>query len=152
MAVIHCALILFSLVAVPQDDHKKQVMDKIQELLNLVYKEYSRKQFDRCIRICRATLLIDPHYAVAKEVLEDAKKTKHRRLRHSNAVIEPALTRSVRESRPIRVGNRFETQPKNAYRSLQPTTHPRSSRNRHTLTRPCLPSMFSSPFLGALPN
>jgi type II secretory pathway component GspD/PulD (secretin) len=39
---------------------------------------FDQKRFDRCGKLCDEILLIDPHYTVAKELKEDAQKTRHK--------------------------------------------------------------------------
>jgi type II secretory pathway component GspD/PulD (secretin) len=57
---------------------KREVVRKIAHLLELAYMAFDQKRFDRCIKLCGEILLIDPHYNVAKELREDAEKTRHK--------------------------------------------------------------------------
>jgi tetratricopeptide (TPR) repeat protein len=57
---------------------KREITRKIAQLLDLCYMAFDQKRFDRCIRLCDEILLIDPHYVVARELREDAEKTRHK--------------------------------------------------------------------------
>ncbi len=57
---------------------RREVVRKIAHLLELAYMAFDQKRFDRCIKLCGEILLIDPHYNVAKELREDAEKTRHK--------------------------------------------------------------------------
>lgn len=57
---------------------KREVTRKIAHLLELAYMAFDQKRFDRCIKLCDEILLIDPHYTVARELKEDAQKTRHK--------------------------------------------------------------------------
>ncbi len=57
---------------------KREVTRKIAHLLELSYMAFDQKRFDRCIKLCDEILLIDPHYTVARELKEDAQKTRHK--------------------------------------------------------------------------
>jgi type II secretory pathway component GspD/PulD (secretin) len=58
--------------------HRREVVRKIAHLLELAYMAFDQKRFDRCIKLCEEILIIDPHYTVAKELREDAEKTRHK--------------------------------------------------------------------------
>lgn len=58
--------------------HRREVTRKIAHLLELAYMAFDQKKFDRCIKLCDEILLIDPHYTVAKELKEDAQRTRHK--------------------------------------------------------------------------
>lgn len=57
---------------------KREVTRKIAHLLELAYMAFDQKKFDRCIKLCEEILLIDSHYNVARELKEDAEKTRHK--------------------------------------------------------------------------
>jgi type II secretory pathway component GspD/PulD (secretin) len=57
---------------------KREVTRKIAHLLELAYMAFDQKKFDRCAKLCDEILIIDPHYLVAKELKEDALKTRHK--------------------------------------------------------------------------
>jgi hypothetical protein len=57
---------------------KREVTRKIAHLLELAYMAFDQKKFDRCAKLCEEILIIDPHYLVAKELKEDALKTRHK--------------------------------------------------------------------------
>ena len=57
---------------------RKEITRKIAHLLELAYMAFDQKRFDRCAKLCEEILLIDPHYTVAKELKEDAFKTRHK--------------------------------------------------------------------------
>jgi type II secretory pathway component GspD/PulD (secretin) len=58
--------------------YKREVTRKIAHLLELAYMAFDQKKFDRCMKLCDEVLIIDPHYTVAKELKEDAQKTRHK--------------------------------------------------------------------------
>jgi type II secretory pathway component GspD/PulD (secretin) len=58
--------------------YKREVVRKIANLLELAYMSFDQKKFERCIKLCDEILIIDPHYTVAKELKEDAQKTRHK--------------------------------------------------------------------------
>ncbi len=57
---------------------KREVIRKIAHLLDLAYMAFDQKRFERCVKLSEEILLIDPHYTVAKELKEDAIKTRHK--------------------------------------------------------------------------
>jgi Ca-activated chloride channel homolog len=61
---------------------KREVTRKMAHLLELSYMAFDQKRYDRCIKLCDEILLIDPHYAVAKELKEDVAKTRHKEEYH----------------------------------------------------------------------
>lgn len=58
--------------------YRREVTRKIAHLLELAYMAFDQKKFDRCAKLCDEILLIDPHYTVAKELKEDAQRTRHK--------------------------------------------------------------------------
>ncbi len=62
----------------PDLAYKREVLRKMAHLLELSYLAFDQKRFDRCIKLCDELLVIDPHYAVAKELKEDAQKSRHK--------------------------------------------------------------------------
>lgn len=57
---------------------RREITRKIAHLLELAYMAFDQKRFDRCAKLCDEILLIDPHYTVARELKEDALKTRHK--------------------------------------------------------------------------
>ncbi len=57
---------------------RREITRKIANLLELSYMAFDQKRFDRCIKLCDEILLIAPHYTVARELKEDAAKTRHK--------------------------------------------------------------------------
>ncbi len=57
---------------------KREITRKIAYLLELAYMAFDQKKFDQCMRLANEILLIDPHYTVAMDLREDAKKARHR--------------------------------------------------------------------------
>ncbi|MDP6959769.1 MAG: hypothetical protein QF645_13265, partial [Planctomycetota bacterium] len=57
---------------------KREITRKIAHLLELAYMAFDQKKFDQCIRLAGEILMIDPHYTVAMDLREDAKKARHR--------------------------------------------------------------------------
>ncbi len=57
---------------------RREITRKIAHLLELAYMAFDQKRFDRCAKLCDEILLVDPHYTVAKELKEDAYKTRHK--------------------------------------------------------------------------
>ena len=57
---------------------KREILKKIAHLLELAYLSFDQRRFDACIRICNEILIIDPHYTVAREIIEDAEKVRYR--------------------------------------------------------------------------
>ncbi|MHC4605686.1 MAG: hypothetical protein ACYTAF_01965 [Planctomycetota bacterium] len=58
---------------------KREVLKKIAQLLELAFMAFDQQEFDNCIKLCGEILVIDPHYRVAKDLIEDAKHVRHRR-------------------------------------------------------------------------
>jgi hypothetical protein len=62
-----------------QETHlKREVTRRMARLLELTYVAIDQKRYDRAIKLCDQILLIDSHYAVAKELREDAEKSRHK--------------------------------------------------------------------------
>ena len=57
---------------------KREVLEKINHLLEQSYMAFDQRKFDKCIDMCNSILQIDPHYTVALELKEDAEKVRHR--------------------------------------------------------------------------
>ncbi len=57
---------------------KREVTRKIAHLLELAFMAHDQKRYDRGIKLLDEILLIDPHYAVAREFKEDLEKTRHK--------------------------------------------------------------------------
>jgi Ca-activated chloride channel family protein len=57
---------------------RREVTRKMAHLLELTYMAFDQKRFDRAIRLADEILLIDPHYSVARELREDAQKSRHK--------------------------------------------------------------------------
>ncbi len=57
---------------------KREVTRKIAHLLEMAYMSFDQRKFDRCAKLCDEILIIDPHYVVARELKEDALKTRHK--------------------------------------------------------------------------
>jgi type II secretory pathway component GspD/PulD (secretin) len=57
---------------------KREVTRKIANLLEMAYMAFDQRKFDRCAKLCDEILIIDPHYVVARELKEDALKTRHK--------------------------------------------------------------------------
>jgi tetratricopeptide (TPR) repeat protein len=57
--------------ATPRDQDDRRIVAK---LLELCYRAFEEKAFDRCVSNCDQLLLMDPHYTVARELREDAQK------------------------------------------------------------------------------
>src|SRR6185295_19317968 len=62
---------------------KREVTRKIAQLLESTYLAADQKRFDRAIQLCDEILLIDPHYPVAKQLKEDAEKSRHKEEYHA---------------------------------------------------------------------
>jgi Ca-activated chloride channel family protein len=57
---------------------KREITRKVAHLLELSYMAVDQKKYDRCINLCDEILQIDPNYPVAKELKEDAEKSRHK--------------------------------------------------------------------------
>lgn len=57
---------------------RREITRKIAYLLELAYMAFDQKKFDQCMRLAGEILMIDPHYTVAMDLREDAKKARHR--------------------------------------------------------------------------
>jgi len=57
---------------------RREVTRRMAHLLELSYMALDQRRYDRAIKLADEILLIDPHYAVAKELKEDAEKTRHK--------------------------------------------------------------------------
>jgi tetratricopeptide (TPR) repeat protein len=57
---------------------RREVTRKMAHLLELSYMAFEQKRYDRVIRLTDEILLIDPNYAVAREIREDAQKSRHK--------------------------------------------------------------------------
>ncbi len=57
---------------------RTEITRKIARLLELAYMAFDQQRFDRCVKLAEEILLIDPHYTVARELKEDALKTRHK--------------------------------------------------------------------------
>src|SRR2546426_11213405 len=70
---------------------KQEVLRKMAQLLELSYLAFDERRYDGCIKLCNELLVIDPQYTVARELKEDAEKTRHKEEYHS------VLARKVEE-------------------------------------------------------
>lgn len=57
---------------------KKQVVEKIASLLDLAFLSFDQQQYDNVLTLCDKILDLDPNYIVAKELKEDAYKSKEK--------------------------------------------------------------------------
>lgn len=68
-----------ALAILKEEAEKREVVQRIANLLEQAYLAFDRQQYQACMNICRKILWIDPTYFVAQTLLEDARHVQVRR-------------------------------------------------------------------------
>lgn len=57
--------------------HKREVLEFMADRLELAFMLFDQGKYDECMRMCDQLLVVDPHYVVARDLKDDARRIRH---------------------------------------------------------------------------